>query len=82
MILLLIVGIVISKKIDSHDKYVKVFFWWLLLLTGITIQLFWSLYLFVNSVRNKQGPGGEQGEIGPPGPQGPPGVCRCPNHNK
>ena len=80
MILILIIGVFFSKKMDFEEvNYNKTFFWWLILLTGFVFQTTWGMYTFVNSVRNKEGPEGPQGDIGPPGPQGPPGVCKCPN---
>ena len=77
MIIILIIGIFFSKKMDFDTNYNKTFFWWLILLTGLVFQTTWSNYWYVTSVRNKEGPEGPQGEIGPPGPQGPPGVCNC-----
>ena len=79
MIIILIIGIILSKKMDLTKTNEKTFFWWLILLTGFVIQTTWINYWYVTSVRNKEGPEGPQGEIGAPGPQGPPGICKCPN---
>jgi hypothetical protein len=79
MIIILIIGVIFSKRMNFDDNYNKTFFWWLILLTGFVIQTTWANYWYVTSVRNKEGPEGIQGEIGPPGPQGPPGVCKCPS---
>lgn len=79
MIIILIIGILCSQQMDFDKNFNKIYFWWLLLLTGFIIQTTCANYWFVTSVRNKEGPEGRQGEIGPPGPQGPPGICNCRN---